>query len=74
MSEWLYNSIFPVRFWPAEKPAKYDQTIIFNWLQIEVPHVYFMPILAELTRWRNYEVYTWVQGHKEEYYLRYSDL
>lgn len=70
MSEWRFNSIFPQRFWPDEKPAKYDQIIIFNWLQIEVPLEKQMPVLNSLSHWRNYDVYCWVQEHKDEYYLR----
>jgi hypothetical protein len=71
VSNWQFNSILPIRYWPAESPPKYDQIIIVNWLQIEVDPgaTIKMPILNDLTRWRNYEVWQWVQDHKEEYYL-----
>jgi hypothetical protein len=71
MSDWQFNSIFPVRFWPPPSPAKYDQIVVVNWLQMEVDASapIKMPILNELTRWRNREVYRWVRDHKEEYYV-----
>ena len=62
MSEWQFNSIFPVRFWPPPSAPKYDQIVIVNWLRLEVDMTATtkMPILEELTHWRNREVWHWV--------------
>ena len=67
------RGILPVKFWPPPKPTKYEQLVIVNWLATEVPHK-AMPILDELSRWRNREVYFWIADHREEYYARYMDL
>lgn len=70
---WQFNTAFPVRFWPPLSPPKYDQCVIVNWLQTEVDMKAHkkMPILIRLSRWRNREVYSWLQNHKEEYFVRY---
>lgn len=55
------NSIFPVRYVPPEKAGTYEQIIIVNWLQMEVPQSKPMPILDKLTHWRNHEVYWFIK-------------
>lgn len=34
--DWQFNAAFPVRFWSPSSPAKYDQVVVVNWLNIEV--------------------------------------
>ncbi len=56
-----YGNIIPQRFVLPQKATKYDQTIVVNWLQTEVPQKKDMPILKHLTRWRNKEVFYFVR-------------
>ena len=44
-------------------PAKYDQLIIINWLNVEVDQhaIEKMPILRELSGHRNIEVYYYIK-------------
>ena len=67
MSDWQFNSIFPVRYSPAQKPTKYDQIVVVNWLQVEVDMnaTKKMPKLNIIAGWRNREVWQWVQDHVE---------
>lgn len=45
---------------PPRAP-KYEQCVVVNWLQVEVPQLSPMPVLGSLTRWRNREVFYFVK-------------
>jgi len=56
------GNIIPARFLLGLLPLKYEQEILVNWLEIEVPAEAPLLQLEELRGWRNREVYTYVQA------------
>ncbi len=58
------NSLFPRTWIVPLNPLKYDQIIIFNWLdqQITANPEKEIPALAQVSGWRNREVYQWVKN------------
>ena len=64
MSDVFHRSLFPSAYRPFGRLAKYDQSILVNWLMIEIDRlaVLRMPFLQQLRAWRNREVF---------YHIRY---
>jgi hypothetical protein len=64
MSDIFLRSLFPAPYRLPDRSAKYDQSILINWLEIEVDPlaIFKMPSLQELRGWRNREVF---------YHIRY---
>lgn len=56
-----YGNIIPQRFVPPTRATKYEQQVIVNWLQVEVPHKP-MPQLDTLKGWRNIEVFWFIKN------------
>lgn len=54
--------IVPARWVMPLWPVKYDQVIILNWLQVEIPESVPVPYIQELRGWRNREVFDYVSG------------
>ncbi len=75
MSDWQFNTILPVRYWPPPKDTKYDQITIVNWLAVEVDPkaIKTMPKLNFIAGWRNREVWQWVQDHIELLYAEWVE-
>jgi hypothetical protein len=68
----LLGSLFPIKFWPPPKPAKYDRLIIINWLEFEVdPRAPFrMPLLHFIKGWRNRDVYYFIRDEWPDWTAR----
>ena len=68
----LLGSLFPIKFWPPPKPAKYDRLIIINWLELEVdPRAPFrMPLLHFIKGWRNRDVYYFIRDEWPDWTAR----
>lgn len=62
MNDWGFAKLFPA-IWRWEKPQSYDQQIIVNWLDLEVDNLApeQMPILHDLSGWRNREIWEYVK-------------
>ena len=60
-----FSGWLPVKYVPKQRPAKYEQQVIVNWLEMEVdPSAPMrMPVLTNLSGWRNREVYYFVHGY-----------
>ncbi len=62
MNEHL-GSIIPARFLAPAKPIKYEQEVIINWLDVEVPCVSnYVQLVNRLRGWRNREVFWFVRS------------
>ena len=57
-----YGNISPARFVLRLLPLSYQQEILVNWLDIEVPAKAPLHGLEELRNWRNREVYAYVKA------------
>ncbi len=59
-----FSGWFPVKYVPKQRPAKYDQQVLVNWLDLEVDDMaeIQMPILRRLAGHRNREVYYYIRG------------
>ncbi len=59
-----YGNLFPQPFILPQKPAKYEQRVLVNWLHLEVDDTAArrMPILQHLTGHRNIEVFYFVRN------------
>ncbi len=57
------RSLFPRTWIVPLNPLKYDQVIIFNWLDIQITANPSKEVQA-LSGWRNREVYDWVKQDK----------
>ena len=57
-----YGNLIPARFALRLLPLSYQQEILVNWLEIEVPTKAPLHGLEELRCWRNREVYTHVKA------------
>ncbi len=66
------GSWFPIRFWPPPRPAKYDQLIIINWLELEIePFAPLrMPLLNVIKGWRNRDVYYFIKDEWPDWTAR----
>ena len=54
---------FP-RIWRVRpNPAKFDQQVLVNWLDIEVPGHEKHAILEDLSGWRNREVFEYIRSY-----------
>ena len=60
-----FSGWFPVKYVPKQRPAKYEQQVLVNWLEMELDASApkRMPVLYDLKGWRNREVF---------YYIRYE--
>ncbi len=67
-----FDGILPVQWVPPPQPVTYEQVIIVNWLEVEVDRKMEMPVLDNLSHWRNRDCWYWVKDHQEEYYVRYA--
>lgn len=54
------QDIFPTWYKAPQPTLKFDQVIVVNWLEMEVPHKP-MPALDPLKGWRNREVFFYVK-------------
>jgi len=54
-----YGGLIPQRWVLPERATKFEQQIIVNWLQVEVPKA--PPAAHRLTRWRNREVFEFIR-------------
>lgn len=59
----IWGSLLPVIWQVRANPVKYDQQILVNWLDVEVPGCEQHPILEELRGWRNREVFEYVRSY-----------
>ena len=57
-----YGNIIPARFVMRWLPLSYQQEILVNWLDIEVPAKAPLHGLEELRNWRNREVYAFIKA------------
>jgi hypothetical protein len=56
-----YGNLIPQRFVPPARPVKYEQLVLVNWLQMEVPqNMLLAPVIDLLAGWRNIEVFYYV--------------
>ncbi len=59
----MTGSIVPVRYVPPIRAPKYEQRIIVDWLEGEVPRRRCLPTLDRIRGWRNREVFCFVRAY-----------
>lgn len=57
------RGLIPARFLPPAEPTKYEQQVIVNWLELEVPRKTPVPMVDNLKGWRNREVFWFVRSY-----------
>ena len=65
MSDWGFTKLFPTWWKAPPKEVKQEQQILLDWLQREVDQhkIATMPVLIDLSGWRNREVYQYIQSY-----------
>lgn len=56
------GSLLPSRWVMPQNPAKYDQIVFVNWLNVEVPRQAKSNVVDRLCGWRNREVFWFVRS------------
>jgi hypothetical protein len=58
-----YGNIIPARWIMPTRATKFEQLVIVNWLQTELPATSRIARrTSRLTGWRNYEVYWYIRS------------
>jgi hypothetical protein len=57
------GGLIPARWVMPLWPQHYEQVVIVNWLQVELPRPTEMKALDELKGWRNREVFEYVKSY-----------
>jgi hypothetical protein len=74
MSDSTLGSLVPLRYILQLNPLKYDQIIVFDWLEVEIEPAAEtrLPLLAELHGHRNREVYEYIIATRGDWAFQYA--